>query len=96
MRNHNHLLGQVPGCDGLKTGWISAAGYSIAVTAARNGQRVIVVVLGSGSWQTRDAKAAELVNRGFAQLAATQAVKPPGLGTLSSPGVQAAKARTSR
>jgi D-alanyl-D-alanine carboxypeptidase (penicillin-binding protein 5/6) len=96
MRNHNHLLGQLQGCDGLKTGWISAAGYSIAVTAARNGQRVLVVVLGSGSWQTRDAKAAELVNRGFALIAATKAVQPAGLGTLSPPGAQATKSRTSR
>lgn len=69
MRNHNHLLGQTEGCDGLKTGYITAAGYSIAVTAARNGQRVIVIVLDSLDRKVRDAKAAELVARGFAALA---------------------------
>ncbi len=68
MRNHNHLLWNLAGCDGLKTGYIRIAGYSIAVTAARNGHRVIVFVLGSPSWQTRDAKATALVNRGFAAL----------------------------
>ncbi len=47
MRTHNHLMGHLEGCDGFKTGWIDAAGYSIAVTAARHGQRVIVVVLDS-------------------------------------------------
>jgi D-alanyl-D-alanine carboxypeptidase len=81
MRNHNHLLGQVEGCDGLKTGYIAAAGYSIVLTAARNGQRVIVVVLGSVDRNVRDAKGAELVARGFAALSAPAAP----LGTASLP-----------
>ncbi len=76
MRTHNHLLSSVQGCDGLKTGYITKAGYSIAVTAARNGQRVIVMVLGSTNWKGRDAKASELVNRGFSALAATSAPVP--------------------
>ena len=66
MRSHNHLLGHVEGCDGLKTGYITASGFSIAVTAARHDQRVIVVVLDSISLKVRDAKAAELVAKGFA------------------------------
>ena len=28
MRTHNHLLAQVQGCDGLKTGYFTVAGYS--------------------------------------------------------------------
>jgi D-alanyl-D-alanine carboxypeptidase (penicillin-binding protein 5/6) len=68
MRAHNHLLGKVEGCDGLKTGYITQAGFSIAVTAARKGQRVIVVVLDSVDLKTRDKKAAELVEKGFAAL----------------------------
>jgi len=68
MRTHNHLLGHVEGCDGLKTGYIRQSGYSIAVTAARHGQRVIVVVLDSISLKVRDAKAAELVAKGFTAL----------------------------
>jgi D-alanyl-D-alanine carboxypeptidase (penicillin-binding protein 5/6) len=70
MRTHNHLLGQVEGCDGFKTGYIAAAGYSIAVTASRNGRRVVTVVLGSADRKVRDAKAAELIARGFAALSA--------------------------
>ena len=31
MRNHNKLLTQVGGCDGFKTGYFEAAGFSIAV-----------------------------------------------------------------
>ncbi|MEO8427340.1 MAG: D-alanyl-D-alanine carboxypeptidase family protein [Verrucomicrobiota bacterium] len=70
MRTHNHLLGHVEGCDGLKTGYITQAGFSIAVTASRNGQRVIVVVLDSADRKVRDAKAAELVAKGLAALTA--------------------------
>ena len=69
MRTHNHLLGHVEGCDGFKTGYFTEAGFSIAVTAARNGERVIVIVLNSINLKTRDAKAAELVAKGFAALA---------------------------
>lgn len=68
MRTHNHLLGSVPGCDGLKTGYTTAGGYSIVATAQRNGRRVIAVVLGSVDRKVRDAKAAELLARGFAAL----------------------------
>lgn len=68
MQNHNHLLGHLEGCDGLKTGFIDKAGFSIAVTAVRGGQRVVVVVLDSTDRKLRDAKACELTARGFAAL----------------------------
>jgi D-alanyl-D-alanine carboxypeptidase (penicillin-binding protein 5/6) len=73
MRTHNHLLAQVQGCDGLKTGYFANAGFSIAATATRKGQRVIAVVLGSSDRKVRDAKAAEFIQRGFAALAGTAA-----------------------
>lgn len=68
MRTHNHLMGHVEGCDGLKTGYFAQAGFSIAVTASRHGQRVIVMVLDSPDLKTRDSHAAELVAKGFAAM----------------------------
>ena len=86
MRSHNHLLGHVEGCDGLKTGYITTSGYSIAVTAARNGQRVIVVVFDSTALKVRDAKAAELVAKGFAALsAAARGSAPPASQPTAAP-----------
>ncbi len=86
MRTHNHLLGQVEGCDGLKTGYITAAGYSIAVTATRNGRRVIAIVLGSVDRKVRDAKAAELLAKGFLALPAAPAPAPqPAPSTNKAP-----------
>jgi D-alanyl-D-alanine carboxypeptidase (penicillin-binding protein 5/6) len=68
MVTHNHLLTRVPGCDGLKTGFTTESGYSIAATASRNGKRVIAVVLDSVEMNTRDARATELLLKGFAAL----------------------------
>jgi D-alanyl-D-alanine carboxypeptidase (penicillin-binding protein 5/6) len=68
MTNHDHLLGHLEGCDGLKTGFFNEAGYSIVITAARKGQRVVAVVLGSEKRTIRDDKASELVAKGFAKL----------------------------
>ncbi len=67
MRNHNHLLKKVPGCDGLKTGYYRAAGFSIAATAAQNGSRVLAIVLGSHDRLTRDAEAKKLLLKGLAE-----------------------------
>ena len=45
--NHNSLLKDFPGTDGLKTGYIDEAGYNIALTAQREGTRFILVLLGA-------------------------------------------------
>ncbi len=65
MRNHNHLLGTVDGCDGFKTGYYEAAGFSIAATAKRGGVRIIAIVMGSKDRKVRDAKTRELLAKGF-------------------------------
>ena len=65
MHNHNKLLGQIAGCDGFKTGFYQAAGFSIAATALRGGVRMIAVVMASKDRKVRDAKAIELINKGF-------------------------------
>ena len=70
LTSSNKLLGKVPGCDGLKTGYFYAGGFSITATAERNGRRVIAVILGSKDKHVRDAKAAEWIESGFAKLSA--------------------------
>jgi D-alanyl-D-alanine carboxypeptidase (penicillin-binding protein 5/6) len=77
MRTHNALLGTFPGCDGLKTGYYKAAGYSIAATAQRDGARVIAVVLGSVKKDVRDLKARELLSMGLASAIRVAALPPP-------------------
>jgi serine-type D-Ala-D-Ala carboxypeptidase (penicillin-binding protein 5/6) len=90
MRNHNHLLGSVDGCDGFKTGYYEAAGFSIAATAKRGGVRVIAIVMGSKDRKVRDAKTSELLAKGFSLLPAKPGT-PVVAATTSKPGVVAKK-----
>ena len=59
----NHLLGKVPGVDGLKTGYINDSGSNLAATAIRNNHRVIVIVLGGRTARERDAKVTALIDQ---------------------------------
>lgn len=52
--NRNTLLEAYPGADGLKTGYIDEAGYNLAATAVRNGQRLVAVILGVSGRNTAD------------------------------------------
>jgi D-alanyl-D-alanine carboxypeptidase (penicillin-binding protein 5/6) len=77
MRSHNSLLKRMPGCDGLKTGFFNAAGWSIAATATKDRQRAIAVVLGSTDQRIRDKKAKQILSEGLAQLALNPPPPPP-------------------
>ncbi|MET0969896.1 MAG: D-alanyl-D-alanine carboxypeptidase family protein [Tardiphaga sp.] len=63
--NFNKLIGRYPGADGMKTGFICAAGYNLVATATRNNKRLIAVVLGASSGQARALKAVQMLERGF-------------------------------
>ena len=65
-QNFNKLIGRYPGADGFKTGFICASGYNLVASATRNGKRLIAVVLGASSGQARAVKAAQMLERGFA------------------------------
>lgn len=45
--NTNKLLAQMPGCNGMKTGYTSAAGRCLVSSASRSGRDVILVQLGT-------------------------------------------------
>jgi len=79
--NHNRLLKSVEGCDGLKTGYFRAAGYSIAATASRKHQRAIAVVFGSLHRRVRDAAAKEILTEGLREL--VTGASPP---VVTAPG----------
>ena len=68
FRNHNHMLGEYEGVDGVKTGYINASGFNNVVSAQRQGQRVFVSVFGGSSWMERDRHAALLLDDGFSRL----------------------------
>ena len=67
-RNHNRLLGSYRGMDGLKTGYISAAGFNLVASAVRGDRRIIGVVIGGRTSKSRNAQMEKLLNDGFAKL----------------------------
>ena len=68
IRNHNGMLRDYPGADGIKTGYINASGYNIVTSAQREGVRLIGAVFGGNSWAQRNNRMAELLDAGFARL----------------------------
>lgn len=70
LRNHNGLLRTTPGVDGIKTGFTRAAGFTLAASAVRDGQRLIAVVLGGPTRVARDSNVDALLNAGFNVLSA--------------------------
>jgi D-alanyl-D-alanine carboxypeptidase len=68
-RNHNRLLGQVEGVDGIKTGYTRASGFNLATMTERNGRRVIVVVMGGETSAARDAQVAYLIEGAYQEYA---------------------------
>ncbi len=57
LMSRNALVEEYPGCDGLKTGYIDQSGYNFAVTARRDGTRLIVVTLGGWGRDSLDGAA---------------------------------------
>ena len=63
--NTNKLIKTFQGADGLKTGMTDNAGYCMAVTAKRNGMRLLAIVLGEENGKVRNQETAELLEYGF-------------------------------
>ena len=49
LRNHNKLLWQVEGVDGVKTGYTKAAGRILVSSAVRQGRRLVAVTINDGN-----------------------------------------------
>jgi len=82
FHSQNDLLRTLDGADGMKTGFTCASGYNIVASATRNGHKLIAIVLGEYNRQRRSARAAELMESGFAYLSgapgqATAVLIPP-------------------
>ena len=62
LRNHNKLLWQVSGADGVKTGYTKAAGRILVSSATRDGRRIIAVTIHDpNDWQDH----AHFLEKGF-------------------------------
>ena len=79
--NHNKLLANYAGTDGIKTGYINASGFNLVATVERAGVRLIGVVFGGRTGRPRDAHMVEILDKSFKR------VKPADIRTqLASAG----------
>ncbi|WP_159727605.1 D-alanyl-D-alanine carboxypeptidase [Methylosinus sp. Ce-a6] len=62
-RNHNHLLGQIRGVDGIKTGYTHASGFNLLTSVRRDGRHIVAVVMGGRTAAARDRVMAGLLAR---------------------------------
>ena len=63
--NRNLLLWRDQSVDGVKTGHTEAAGYCLVASAERNGMRLISVVMGASSEESRAVESQKLLTYGF-------------------------------
>ena len=74
MRNHNALLGQVKGVDGIKTGYTEASGYNLVSSVRRDEKHIVAVVLGGTSNAARDTRMRQLIEDNISLASARRTV----------------------
>ena len=66
LTNTNKLIKAYTGCNGIKTGFTSEAGYCLSASATRDDTHLIAVALGSETSKIRNAEIAKMLDYGFA------------------------------
>jgi D-alanyl-D-alanine carboxypeptidase len=88
-KNHNELIDDVDGVDGIKTGYTRASGFNLMTSAERDGHRVIAVMLGGATSKSRNEHVKALVEAAFATLAGPADPSSPQLrGTIEFASVK--------
>ena len=64
-RNHNSLLHNYSGTDGIKTGYTRASGFNLVASVKRGRKHLIGVVLGGKSTRRRNASMRSILTRAF-------------------------------
>jgi serine-type D-Ala-D-Ala carboxypeptidase (penicillin-binding protein 5/6) len=85
IENRNLFLADTVGATGLKTGFTSAAGFTLAASALRDGRELVAVVLGASDDLERRAVAARLLDHGFATTMRTTVEQSVTLRTTAGP-----------
>ena len=74
IRNHNRLLGNVEGVDGIKTGYTRASGFNLVTSMRRGNRHLVGVVLGGRSGGSRDAIMRNLLAENLEKAATSRTV----------------------
>ncbi|ART84006.1 D-alanyl-D-alanine carboxypeptidase [Oceanisphaera profunda] len=74
--SHNRLIKNYPGTDGMKTGYINASGFNVATSTKKGKHRLVAVVMGGRTSQSRDAAMAALLDKSFIRAEQIAKVSP--------------------
>lgn len=74
--NHNRLMASYRGMDGMKTGYISQSGFNLVASAKRGNVRLLGVVFGGTTANSRNAQMANLLDDGFARVQQLRLMRP--------------------
>jgi D-alanyl-D-alanine carboxypeptidase len=84
-RNHNKLLLNYKGTDGIKTGYTRASGYNLAASVHRGEKYLIAVVLGGKTGSQRDTAMRALLEKNFAAASSTKPTAAQLVASLVTP-----------
>ena len=75
-KNHNGLLFNYKGTEGIKTGYTRASGFNLTTSVKRGKKHLIAVVMGGKSARSRNAEMRRLLTRNFPRAVAISRKKP--------------------
>ncbi|WP_431268795.1 D-alanyl-D-alanine carboxypeptidase family protein [Dankookia sp. P2] len=85
--NHNRLLNEYDGADGIKTGYVDDSGFNLVASAQRDGVRLVAAVFGGRTGRERDRHMMALLDQGFAGLGVSP--RDPPVARRAMPGMMA-------
>ena len=74
--NHNRLMSSYRGMDGMKTGYIAPSGFNLVASAKRGNIRLVGVVFGGTTANSRNAQMASMLDNGFERAKQTHSTRP--------------------
>jgi D-alanyl-D-alanine carboxypeptidase len=75
-RNHNTLLNQYEGTDGIKTGYTRASGFNVVASVRRGSKHLVGVVFGGTSASSRDVEMQTLMNMTLVKASSLKTRRP--------------------
>lgn len=75
-RNHNTLMNNFAGIDGIKTGYTRASGFNLVSSVRRSGRHVVGAVFGGSSAASRNAEMRVLLTRALTRASTVKTRKP--------------------
>ena len=83
-RNHNTMLGNYAGIDGIKTGYTQSSGFNLVSSVHRGEKHLIGAVFGGASAATRNGEMRVLLNRNLTLASSTKTRKPMLIAKLKA------------